>query len=61
MGELSAGDPFGESDMLEATDSVEAVASVTDGEKSLLENVFRRNIELQKLRTDDAVEDEDSL
>lgn len=48
IGELSAGGPVGEPDMLKATDLVEAAVSPADDEKALLENVFRHNIELQK-------------
>jgi PAS domain S-box-containing protein len=57
--ELSGGDSVDESDMSEATGSVKAAAF--DGEKALLENVFRHNIELQKPRLDDAADNESSL
>jgi predicted nucleic acid-binding Zn-ribbon protein len=46
--ELSARGPVDESDMLKATDSVKAAASLTDDEQAVLENVFRQNIVLQK-------------
>jgi PAS domain S-box-containing protein len=56
---IDEGDTFYESDMSEATDSVKAAAF--GGEKALLENVFRHNIELQKPRLDDAADDEGPL
>ena len=59
--ELSAAGPGGELYMLKATDSVEAVAPSTDDEKAVLENIFRRNIEIQKPQLDDAADDESSL
>ena len=59
--ELSPGGPVGKSDMLKATDSVKAAASLTDDEKAMLENVFRDNIALQKQKLDDTVDDEGSL
>jgi len=59
--ELSGGDTVNESNMSEAADSVEAVVSSTDGEKAVLENIFRHNIELQKPQLDDSADDESSL
>ncbi len=56
---VDEGDTVDESDMSEATDSVKAAAF--GGEKALLENVFRHNIELQKPRLDDAADDEGPL
>jgi len=52
--ELSAGGPVGESDMSKATDSAKAAASLSDDEKTVLENVFRQNIVLQKPKLDSA-------
>jgi predicted nucleic acid-binding Zn-ribbon protein len=46
--ELSARGPVDESNMLEATDSVEAATSITDDEQAVLENVFRQNVVLQR-------------
>lgn len=51
---LSARGPIGESDMLKATDSIKAAASLTYDEKAVLENVFRQNIVLQKPKLDSA-------
>jgi len=57
--ELSARGPVDESDMLKATDSVKAAASLPDDEQAVLENVFRQNIVLQKPKLD-SVAREDS-
>ncbi|MHC4070196.1 MAG: PAS domain-containing protein [Planctomycetota bacterium] len=57
--ELSARGPVDESDMLKATDSVKAAASLPDDEQAVLENVFRQNIVLQKPKYD-SVAREDS-
>ena len=56
---VDEGDTVDESDMSKAKDSVKSAAF--GGEKALLENVFRHNIELQKPRLDDAADDEGPL
>ena len=49
LDELTAGGRrISETDMLEAMDSLKAAASLTDSERSLLANVFRQNIAIQK-------------
>ncbi len=52
--ELSARGPIGKPDMMKTTDSIKAAASLTYGEKAMLENVFRQNIVLQKPKLDSA-------
>ena len=58
IGELSTRRPVGESDMLKATDSVKAAASITVDENAMLENVFRQNIVLQKPKLNSAAEED---
>ena len=57
IGELSTRHPVGESDMLLATDSVKAVASVNVDENAILESVFRQNMMLQKPKLHSAAEE----
>lgn len=46
--ELSAHGPVSEADMFKAMDSLKAVESLTNDERSVLVNVFRQNVALQK-------------
>jgi len=52
--ELSARGPISKPDMMKATDSVKAAASLNYDEKAMLENIFRQNIVLQKPKLDSA-------
>jgi len=54
--ELNTAGSVDESDEPKATDSVKATASFIDDEKTMLENVFRQNIVLQKPKLDSAAE-----
>jgi len=54
---LSAGAPIGESDMSKAGDWGEPAGSIMDNEKTMLENVFRQNVVLQKPKLNTAAEE----
>ena len=56
--ELLAGGTDGESDILKESDSVEVVVAASGDEKSVLENIFRHNMELQKPQTDEVSDKE---
>lgn len=48
INELSARGPVSEADMFKAMDSLKAAESLTSDERSVLVNVFRQNVALQK-------------
>ena len=54
--ELSTAGAIGKSDMSKRADSAEAAVSFIDDEKTVLENVFRQNVVLQKPKLDSAAE-----
>ena len=48
MGELGARGPVSDADMVRVIGSIDPEQSLTAGEKSMLANVFRQNVVLQK-------------
>jgi len=55
---MRARGPFSQAAVSEATGSRKIPASLTNDEKTVLENVFRQNIALQKPELDDAAVNE---
>jgi len=56
--ELSVGGPIGESNVSKAKNLAKAAASLPDDEKTVLENVFRQNIVLQKPKVESDTEED---